>query len=615
MTCLALTLPASPLETPTCYLSRLAARNLLPDLYSFCGDLGFDLPALINGDTAAVQHLCALAGLPPETFDGRVVVKTSTMKYRVGVEALNTETLSRGEIRYCPHCLAEALGAAPVWSAIFPLHWQLIHIRRCWRHGCPLETHRPEPGRASRFDSTAFVRSLIASDTTSAAVELGNADELDRYLSVRAYGQHASNWCDRLEIPALIKASEAFGVLIDHGRDMRASYLTADQRRDSMLTGFFILSAGPDGIRSALDRFNTRTPTRGGNQPHPSNGELQRLLGSHCKMRADLDTVRDVVREYFLDNYPFRPGATVLGQKVTETRALSMRGACREIGVRGSLLEEMLIRRGYARRDGAGGFQRETGLTRPLVAEIKHEKDDYLNQQQTAEFLGCSFAMFKQLKRAGLLRPAEGERLWHRKGFYQPDLRAFLDRLSVGALRTEGPAGDICTIELATRKANCSVPDIVQLMLDGQLRAAGRLTDEIRLDSLLVTPAEVARSLRLGPPNGFSRSETQRRLCLNYRTLDWLLEQGYLDVAQMRHSTTRLTRDYVTAESVKRFEAEYVTASSIARRLGLGTHFVARQLRLAGQVPLDAAARTRPIYRCREINATIETLKLSEDSR
>ncbi|MDM7458010.1 MAG: TniQ family protein [Paracoccus sp. (in: a-proteobacteria)] len=285
MTRLALTLPASPLETPTSYLSRLAARNLSPDLHSFCADLGFDLPALVNGDTAAVCQLCSLSGLAQQTFHGRVVIKTSTMKYRVGVEALNTETLSRGEIRYCPRCLSEALGAGPTWSTVFPMHWQLIHVRRCWRHGCLLQTHRPEPGRESRFDSTAYVRSWLASNTTSAAVEPDGADQLDRYLSARLYGQQAPNWCGQLEIPALIKASEAFGVLIDHGRDMRASYLTADQRRDSMLTGFLILSAGPDGIRSALDRFNSRTPTRGGNQPHPSHGEVQRLLGSHCKMR------------------------------------------------------------------------------------------------------------------------------------------------------------------------------------------------------------------------------------------------------------------------------------------------------------------------------------------
>lgn len=615
MTCLALTLPASPLETPTCYLSRLAARNLLPDLYSFCGDLGFDLPALINGDTAAVQHLCALAGLPPETFDGRVVVKTSTMKYRVGVEALNTETLSRGEIRYCPHCLAEALGAEPVWSAIFPLHWQLIHIRRCWRHGCGLETHRPEPGRASRFDSTAFVRSLIASDTTSAAVELGNADELDRYLSVRAYGQHASDWCDRLEIPALIKASEAFGVLIDHGRDMRASYLTADQRRDAMLTGFLILSAGPDGIRGALDQFNSRNQTRGGNQPHPSNGEVQRLLGSHCKMRADLDAVRDIVREYFLDNYPFRPGATVLGQKVTESRMFSMRGACREIGVRRSLLEEMLIRRGLARRDEAGKFQLETALSRSLVAEIKHEKHDYLNQQQTADFLGCSFAMFKQLQRAGLLCPAEGQQRRHRKGFYRLDLRAFLDRLSDGALRTGRAGGDICTIDLATRKANCSGPDIVQLMLDGELRAVGRLTDEIRLDSLLISARGVARLLQRGAVNALSRSETLRRLRVDSKTLEWLIGERYLEVKRMRHSVTRVTRDYVTIGSVTQFEAEYSSSATIARELGLAKRFITSRLRVAGHRPIEAPYGTRPIYRRCEIATTIETLKKTEDGR
>ncbi|MFB2594853.1 TniQ family protein [Paracoccus sp. p4-l81] len=614
MTRLALTLPVSPLETPTSYLSRLSARNLSPDLHSFCADLGFDLPALVNGDMAAVYHLCSLAGLPKDTFDARVVIKTSTMKYRLGVEALNTETLSRGEIRYCPRCLSEALGQGPAWSVVFPLHWQLMHVRRCCQHGCRLETHRPEPRRASRFDCTAFLRTWTGSEGTDAAVP-SHADELDGHLSARAYGQHASNWCDRLEIPALIKASEAFGVLTDHGRDMRASYLTADQRRDAMLTGFLILSAGQDGIRGALDRFNSRTPSRGGNQPHPSNGEVQRLLGSHCKMRADLDPVRDIVREYFLDNYPFRPGTTVLGQKVTESRVFSMRGACREIGVRGSLLEEMLIRRGYARRDDAGGFQLETALTRSLVAEIKHEKDDYLNQQQTADFLGCSFAMFKQLQREGLLHPAEGDRLRQRKGFHRPDLQAFLDRLADGALRTGRAGGDICTIDLATRKANCSVPDIVQLMLDGQLRAVGRLSDEIRLDSLLISAGRAARLLQLGPPNGLSKSEAQRRLCVDSKTLDWLLEQGHLTAKRTRHSITRVTRDYVTIGSVTQFEAEYGTAGVIARQLGLASHFVGRRLRTAGHLPLEAPGGTRPIYRRRDIVAIIEALKNSEDRR
>ena len=113
-----------------------------------------------------------------------------------------------------------------------------------------------------------------------------------------------------------MKACEVFGVLIDHGRDTRASALSTDQRRDAMLTGYRTVSIGKGAIHDALDRFNRHTPTRGGNQPHPSNGEVRHLLGSYSKQRTDLDPIRDVVREYFLDHDPFRVGATVLGQRV-----------------------------------------------------------------------------------------------------------------------------------------------------------------------------------------------------------------------------------------------------------------------------------------------------------
>ncbi|MFT3688252.1 TniQ family protein [Paenirhodobacter sp.] len=316
---LALTLPVSPLEMPTSYLSRLAARNLAPDLWTFCQDVGLDFAAISNGDGVAIAHLCTLACIPADSFQNRTAVKTSTMKYAVGAEVMNTETLARGEIRYCPSCVAEALRDGPrLCDVIHELHWQFIQVRRCWRHTALLQRHRPKIDASSRFDFTAFVRVARQEITRESKAASAPADDLDLYLTRRAYGDHAAHWCNCLEIPALIKASTAFGVLIDHGRDMRASSLDPDQRRDAMLTGFAILSAGPDGIRQALDRFNKRTPTRGGNQPHPSNGELQRLLGSHARQRADLDPLRDIVREYFHEHYPFWPGTTVLGRKIGE---------------------------------------------------------------------------------------------------------------------------------------------------------------------------------------------------------------------------------------------------------------------------------------------------------
>ncbi|RNF36079.1 TniQ family protein [Paracoccus methylarcula] len=602
MTHLALTFPSSPLEMPTSYLSRLADRNLSPDLWTFCLDLGLDFPAISRGDPASVTDICALANIPAESFEGRTVIKTSSMKYQLGNEVMNTETLARGEIRYCPVCISDSLeGGGCSWEVIHELHWQFIHIRRCWRHGVALQSHRTMVDASSRYDFTAFVRDAGYDFWQLPKPTPAEADELDTYLTKRAYGTHEENWCNRLEIPALIKACEAFGVLIDHGRDMHVSALETDQRRNAMLTGFRILNQGSDGICQALDRFNRRTPSRGGNQPHPSNGAVQRLLGSHAKQRADLNPIRDVVREYFLDHYPFRSGTTVLGQKITETRVFSIRGACREIGIRRSLLEEILIRRGLAYRDDAGQFNLETVLKRTLIEEIKRDKHDYLDQNQTADLLGCSYVMIKKLQRAGILRPAEGENRRRPKGFYRPAVLDFLTRLGVNAERTEATDPRRCTLELVARKLNCGVPDVVQLMLEGKIQAVGRLTDELRLDSLVVSIKDVAQALNFTEPNGFSMKEVRRRLFINARTLDYLVENHFLEVKRMRHSVTRATRDYITADSMSSFTASFITAGMFARENGLNGKHGANLLRKWGPKPINSDPGLRSIFRREEL--------------
>lgn len=152
-------------------------------------------------------------------------------------------------------------------------------------------------------------------------------------------------------------------------------------------------------------------------------------------------------------------------------------------------------------------------------------------------------------------------------------------------------------------------------MLDGELRAVGRLTDEIRLDSLLISARGVARLLQRGAVNALSRSETLRRLRVDSKTLEWLIGERYLEVKRMRHSVTRVTRDYVTIGSVTQFEAEYSSSATIARELGLAKRFITSRLRVAGHRPIEAPYGTRPIYRRCEIATTIETLKKTEDGR
>ncbi|MFS4439634.1 TniQ family protein [Paracoccaceae bacterium GXU_MW_L88] len=601
MSTLSLTLSASPRETPTSYLSRLAARNLAPDMESFSQDVGLDLPALSTGDPASVAQLCRLARLPAASFARTTILKTSTMKYLVGREVLNTETLGRGEIRYCPHCLADGLESGPTWQVVFPLHWQYLQIRRCTAHGTLLQSHRPKTTRAAPFDSTAFLRRLSPEGKPTHSIDVKAADPLDHYLTARAYGDLAGLWCDQLDLPGFVKACEAFGTLMEYGRDQRASSLSAEARRDAMATGFDVLRRGPPAIRAALDTFNRETPKRGGNQPHPSNGEVQRLLGADGKLRADLDPLRDIVRDYFLDNYPYRPGTIILGQMIDRPRVLSIRTACRQIGMRDSLLKEILIRRGLAARDETGAFTLKTPLTRALVDELKAEKDNYLDQTQTAAALGCSFAMFKQLQNAGVLEPADGTGRWKREGFYRPDLDALPTQIGGQAPHMSKTPQNLCTIELATRKANCSVPDIVRLLLDGTLKAKARRSKALRLDTLLVDPGDILALRETTAPNGYSKTETRRRLFIDAATLNWLIDAGYIDLQRMRHSHTRVTRDYITAESLQRFESAYGTAEAIARKHGQSAKDIRRVVRGKGLSEINEGLALRKIYRKDEV--------------
>ena len=274
-----------------------------------------------------------------------------------------------------------------------------------------------------------------------------------------------------------------------------------------------------------------------------------------------------------------------------------MHGACREIGIRRSLLEEILIRRELARRDHLGQFHLNTTLSRSLVHEIRHEKRDYLDQNEAAGVVGCSFAMLKQLQRAGVLQPNEGAGHWKRKGFHRPALQAFLARMGEGTKRVATARPGECPLEMATRKTKCSVPAIVRLILDGKVGASARLSTDIRLDTLLVSPTDVIQIFNAAEPNGYSLSDVKKRLFIDGKTLQILVERAYLQVSRLRHSTTRVTRLHVTAASYADFKANYATSGMFADESGLSFGKAAASLRKMGLSPIISVPTARPVYR------------------
>lgn len=597
---LALTLAPAATESPTSYLSRLAARNHCESLMSFCLDVGIDLPALSTGAMETVTEVTKLAGLPADSFDATTVIKSSTMRYRVGAEAMDTQTLSRGEIRVCPECIREDLEAgSDIWAAIHRLHWQIPQIMRCVRHGDLLLTHRPEGQGYHRLDTTGFIRAAFGDCDGSGdcAATFGEADDIDRYLTARIYGEHKASWCDNLEIPALCKASVALGTLLGHGKNAYSSRLDLAAFRKAFLTGFRILDGGEAAITDALAEFTAISRKPRANQPSPQYGELQRLLGANGKHRQDLKSLRDVVRDYFIENYPIKSGTVVLGRKLPERRLHSLRSAYLEVGCRREILEDMLLSRGIGERDGAGRFRLDCPIPAEIVAELVAEKARYLNEAETADYIGASFNMFKQLHRSGLLQPRTGPNKRKHKGFDRFYLDDFLARIFQGTEPLEYPGFGMERVADATRKAKCSTPDVLRLILDRKIAAAGRLTEAYRLDGLLVQSDQVIEALRDQPHNGYPLVPVCRELFLDMRTVRYLIDTGILTARRRKCAVTRITNLLVTPQSLNRFRTTHGSLGKIQRHRSGLLRLQHSDLKAFGVEPAIAQTGVRRIYR------------------
>lgn len=91
---------------------------------------------------------------------------------------------------------------------------------------------------------------------------------------------------------------------------------------------------------------------------------------------------------------------------------------------------------------------------------------------------------------------------------------------------------------------------------------------------------------------------------MNASTLEYLITQRLLAVRRMRHSATRVTREYVTAASLEAFKVEFFTTGMYVREQKLTSQCALRSLREWGLKPITEKIGIRKIYCRRDALAT-----------
>ncbi len=320
-----LTVPTTTGESATSFASRLARRNGVPRMITFCSDVGIDYFALVNGDPVEIQRLAVLGGIDPVPLQAATPSLVEPGWFRLGYERIKFTAFARTTLRICPIC-AENPGDRT--GIVHHGLWQLAAIRSCERHGCHLVAV-PRPKNANDcFDHIPMVESFQAAGTTMAELE---QLELENYLINRVRNGPAGIWLDRSPFHVASQACEMLGLLLTIGPKAKRSEMEDAQWAAAGTAGLRVLRGGPDSLRRSHKKIR---------DTHPADERLHRshygVFFEWLRYRdddKDFDIFRNIVRDFIFKNFPIPAGAIVFGKPCPEQRLHTFETADKLYGV------------------------------------------------------------------------------------------------------------------------------------------------------------------------------------------------------------------------------------------------------------------------------------------
>lgn len=585
---LPLTVPSREGETATSFASRLARRNGVPRLITFCSDLGIDYFALVNGASLEIQRLAALGGCDPVTLQAATPSLIEPGWFQLGKERIKFTAFIRTTLRICPVCLKEAPDRT---GLIHQGIWQLASIRTCEQHGCYLVVV-PKPRNANDcFDHISMVDQHLPEGINPVRPE---DLELEQYLLNRIRNGPTKLWLDRSSFHVAAQACEMLGALLTLGPDARRSQLTVDQWTVAGTAGLRTLRKGSKGLRGKLKEIR---------DSHPIEEKLHRahyrVFFEWLRYRdddTDFDIFRNIVRDFIFKNFPIQQGSIIFGKPCPEQRLHTFTTAHKLFRIPHIRLGRKLATMGIAKLEAGGRFYSlHRYIPTEVLNDIRSEVISLVGAKEAAKSIGIQYVLFERLAEQGLVKRyyEDGQVTSY---YHKRDIEDFMDGLARLAQRPN--MGVECVdIGAAARLRGVMIAPLTEFILK---RKISLYTDEVRPKSF----REFRVCLKdLTHLNGRQREkivsslEVANTLRVSRRTVYWLREEGYLTLATERKGKWVRRGHYSTRSSLNRFKEENVSLDELADISGRTTGAeLAYQMGL-GAIPLLMGDRCSTIFR------------------
>ena len=581
------TLPHVSGETPTSYLSRLAALHRT-GAAAFCRDLGLAYRGIARGAHEAICALAALAGEAAASLLNEAIHKHEDGSYELRGERLTKLSLRRARVMVCPSCLAADIDIMsaelpPEAAAFGRTIWSLDPIRSCLLHETTLvEVTRIQDGK----DLNDFVANTGSALRNLPALVAKSRQcppsDLEHYLVGRLDGDApVHEFLDSLAWHAVADVCQVLGAVALHGRDVSVSAFDDDDWRAAGDAGFTIAMGDASAIcelLAYLDRTyeRSRASTEG---PQALYGALYKWLAAVSEPDA-FEPLSRIIREHVQTTQPVGPQDVILGKPVGKRVLHSIRSASLEFGVHPKRLRKILLAKGVVPAHLREATDEQTTFDAERHKVLLEKAAHAVSLAQTETYLNAGRVQAKLLMTAGFIKPfvvLEQTDVGGEFNFAVDELDAFIGKLTANALSVVDEDGSF-DIPQAAKRAGCSAVDIVRLILERKLTWVGQKRGQKGYLSVRVRLAEIKRHVHGERPPGYTAREVEKELNATTKTVAALIANGHLSTYQAVNPINRCPLVLVRIESISAFKAAYVSLFELAAQRGM--HFRALQASL-----------------------------------
>lgn len=574
----------APDESVPSWVSRLAVRNRAGSARDFCLDMGFTFNACVGGQPAALDKLSVLTGTPLAAIERATIHKRDRL-FAFRGEHISQAMLRRKSVHVCPDCVRADLEAAgPDEPAPYGRTlWQFAVMRACPLHGRAL-IEINDGARGELYDFAAAVRDRSAALVRAADTSpVRKPSRLERYVEDRLEGTPTgAPWLDQIDLHAACALSEMLGLLLTVGPKAKPRHLPMDTLHEAGGVGCAIAQGGEAAIRAALTEVQRRHDHTRSRLESPLGvfGYFYHSLA--FREARGFGPIRDLLRRHIIETMPVGPGDIVCGEPVAHRVRHSISTAASETGRDPKRMRAVLAAAGII------GTDHERFPDNAVTFEVAPHRAFLEANSASVPFsavvthLGAGRTRAEMLLKHGYIRPAvtcRTKRNARSDNYRLADVDDFLARLRECSVPVESIPKGFRTIPVAAQRAQCSAADVIELVLQKEIKRVvydSRTSDYL---SIYVDPCEVQYRLQDDHSGGVTVSVAASVLGVTKSVIEALVREGIFRLNNNFDHKLGIEVRTIPKKSVSLFASKYITIKELSRFSRLEYHKLWRLLR------------------------------------